>query len=84
MYTAEAPPRPVHRRFQGGGPPLAGLAAVSAALFLASLIIGAAMAKGTFPSPFDSGASILTYFRDHQQAVRSSGAEVSGSRPASV
>ena len=69
MYTTEAPSRPVHRQFPGG-PPLAGLAAVSTALLLTGLIVGAAMAGRTFPSPFDSGASILAYFRGQQDAVR--------------
>jgi hypothetical protein len=49
MYTAQAPPRPVHRRFPGG-PPLAGLTATSTALFLAGLIASTAMAGTTFPS----------------------------------
>ena len=69
MYTTEAPSRPVHRQFPGG-PPLAGLAAVSTALLVTGLIAGTAMAGRTFPSPFDSGASILAYFRGQQGAVR--------------
>jgi hypothetical protein len=68
MYATQAPPRPVHRQFPGG-PPLAGLAITSTALFLAGLIASTAMAGKAFPSPFDSGASILAYFRGHQDAV---------------
>jgi len=69
MYTAQAPPRPVHRQYPGG-PPLAGLAVTSAVLFLAGLITSTAMAGTTFPSPFDSTAGILAYFHDHQDAVK--------------
>ena len=69
MYTTEAPPRPMHRQFPGG-PPLTGLAAVSTVLFLTGLIASTAMAGATFPSPFDSGASILAYFHGHQDAVK--------------
>jgi len=58
----------VHRRFPGG-PPLAGLVAVATAFLLTGLIAGTAVAGRTFPSPFDSGASILTYFGG-QQASR--------------
>jgi len=68
MYTTQAPPRPVHRQFPGG-PPLAGLAVTSTALFLTGLIASTAMAGKAFPSPFDSAASILAYFRGHQDAV---------------
>jgi hypothetical protein len=64
-----SPVRASHRQTHGG-PPLAVLAAVSTALFLASLIISTAMANATFPSPFDANASILEYFRDHQNAVQ--------------
>ena len=72
MYTTQAPPRPVHRQFPGG-PPLAGLAITSTALFLAGLIASTAMAGKAFPSPFDSATSILAYFDHHQDAVTVSG-----------
>jgi hypothetical protein len=72
MYTTQAPPRPVHRQFPGG-PPLAGLAVTATALFLAGLIISTAVAGTAFPSPFDSGASILAYFHGHQDAAKVSG-----------
>jgi hypothetical protein len=72
MFTTQAPPRPVHRQFPGG-PPLAGLAAVSTALFLTGLIASTAMAGKAFPSPFGSAAGILAYFRGHQDAARVSG-----------
>ena len=68
MYTAQAPPRPVHRQFPGG-PPLAGLAITSTVLFLTGLIASTAMAGKAFPSPFDSAASILAYFHGHQDAI---------------
>jgi hypothetical protein len=67
--SALQPVRAPHRQAQGG-PPLVGVAAVSTALFLASLIIGTAMAGGTYPSPFVSGTTILHYFRDNANAVR--------------
>jgi hypothetical protein len=69
MYTTEAPLRPTHRQFPGG-PPLTGLAAVSTALLLTGLIASTVMAGATFPSPFDSGASILAYFHGHQDALK--------------
>ena len=72
MYTAQAPPRPVHRQFPGG-PPLAGLAATATVLFLAGLIASTALAGTTFPSPSDPATGILTYFRDHPDAVTASG-----------
>jgi len=69
MYTTQAPPRPVHRQFPGG-PPLAGLAVTSTALFLAGLIASTVMAGKAFPSPFDPGAGILAYFHGHQDAAK--------------
>ena len=72
MYTTQAPPRPVHRQFPGG-PPLAGLAVTSTVLFLAGLIASTALAGTTFPSPSDPATGILTYFRDHPDAVTASG-----------
>ena len=72
MYTTRAPPRPVHRQFPGG-PPLAGLAVTSTVLFLAGLIASTALAGTTFPSPSDPATGILTYFRDHPDAVTASG-----------
>jgi len=72
MYTTQAPPRPVHRSFPGG-PPLAGLAVTATALFLAGLIASTAIAGTAFPAPSDPAASILTYFRDHPDAVTVSG-----------
>ena len=69
MYTTEAPHRPMHRQFPGG-PPLTGLAAVSMALLLTGLIASTAMAGRSFPSPFDSGATIVAYFHGHQDAVK--------------
>jgi hypothetical protein len=69
MYTTEAPPRQMHRQFPGG-PPLTGLAAVSTALLLTGVIASSAMAGRPYPSPFDSGASILAYFTSHQNAVK--------------
>ena len=72
MYTAQAPPRTLHRQFPGG-PPLAGLAATATVLFLAGLIASTVLAGTAFPSPFDSAATIQAYFRGHQDAVKVSG-----------
>ena len=72
MYAAQAPPRPAHRRFPGG-PPLAGLAAVSTVLFLTGVIASTAIARTAFPSPADSATSILAYFHGHPDAVTVSG-----------
>jgi hypothetical protein len=72
MITVQAPSRPAHRRFPSG-PPLAGLALTATVLFLAGLIASTAIAGTAFPSPFDTGASILAYFNDHQNAVKVSG-----------
>jgi hypothetical protein len=72
MYAVQAPPRPVHRR-SPGGPPLAGLAATTTALFLAGLIASTAMAGTTLPAPTGTGAGILAYFRGHPDAVTASG-----------
>ena len=79
MYTVQAPPRSIHRRFPGG-PPLAGLAATATVLFLAGLITSTAMAGTTFPSPTDPAASILAYFRDHPGAVTASAMVAPGAR----
>ena len=62
----------MHRQFPGG-PPLAGLAVTSTVLFLAGLIASTALAGTTFPSPSDPATGILTYFRDHPDAVTASG-----------
>lgn len=71
MYTAQALPRPVHRRFPGG-PPLAGLAGTSTALFLAGLIASTAMAgPRSRRRPIRPRAS--AYFHDHPDAVTVSG-----------
>jgi len=59
----------MHRQFPGG-PPLTGLATVSTALLLTGLIASSAMAGRSFPSPFDSGATIVGYFHGHQDAVK--------------
>jgi hypothetical protein len=54
-----------------GGPPLGILAVVFTTLFIGGIVISTIMAGGdTFPSPFGSSAQILTYFHDHQDAVR--------------
>ncbi len=53
-----------------GGPPLALVAGVFAALFVASLAATTVMAGGTFPSPFDDAARIQAYFAGERDAVR--------------
>jgi hypothetical protein len=66
MTTPERTPRQAT-----GGPPLGILAVVFTALFVAGLAISTLMAGGdTFPSPFDTPATILAYFHHHQSAVR--------------
>jgi len=45
-------------------------ASVFAALFVASLVAGSALAGGTFPSPFDHDSVIQAYFDGHRDAVR--------------
>lgn len=53
-----------------GGPPLAPVAGVFAALFVASLVATSVVAGGTFPSPFDDAAGIQAYFAGERDAVR--------------
>ena len=62
----------MHRQFPGG-PPLAVLAVTSTVLFLVGLIASTAMAGTAFPSPSDSAAAIVGYFRYHPDAVTASG-----------
>ena len=61
---------PAHRGAARGGPPLTLVASVFAALFVASLVAGSALAGGTFPSPFDHDSVIQAYFAGHRDAVR--------------
>jgi hypothetical protein len=51
------------------GPPPGPLAAISAALLVAGLIVSAARG-GTIPAPDDTAASIVAYFRGQSDAVR--------------
>ncbi len=53
-----------------GGPPLAPVAGVFAALFVASLVTSSVLADGTFPSPFGDAAGIQAYFAGERDAVR--------------
>jgi hypothetical protein len=69
VTTIETAPRQTD-----GGPPLGILAVVSAALFLAGIVLSTVLAGGhAFPSPFADSARIAAYFREHQNAVRVSG-----------
>lgn len=68
---------PAHPR-QQGGPPLAVLAAVSAALLVAGIALSAALG-GVFRSPFGDAAAIGEYFRTQSDAVKASGVLVFGS-----
>ncbi|HEY6378583.1 MAG TPA: hypothetical protein VI316_05330 [Candidatus Dormibacteraeota bacterium] len=58
------------RRQATAGPPLFALGAISTALFLASLIVVAAMTGGVPPSPFSSESTVLAFLRDNRDAVR--------------
>ncbi|MFI8500634.1 hypothetical protein ACIGFK_19375 [Streptomyces sp. NPDC085524] len=63
------------RRDPQAGPPPGILAVVFTALFLAGLVLSTLLAGGDpFPSPFGSTDSVTSYFRDHTDAVRLSGA----------
>ncbi|GHB56880.1 hypothetical protein GCM10010347_28770 [Streptomyces cirratus] len=63
------------RRDPQAGPPPGILAVVFTALFLAGLVLSTLLADGdTFPSPFGSTDTVTSYFRDHTDAVRLSGA----------
>jgi len=53
-----------------GGPPLALVAGVFAALFVASLVATTVVAGGTFPSPSDDATGIQAYFVGERDAVR--------------
>lgn len=65
--TASVPPQLSPAR---GGPPLALVAGVFTALFLASLVASSVLAAGTFPSPFNDAAGIQAYFAGERDAVR--------------
>lgn len=60
---------PPTRRDAQGGPPLAAVAGVFAALFLAGLVLSTVAGGGTFPSPFGDAAAIQAYFAGQPGAV---------------
>jgi hypothetical protein len=60
--------RPLGRPPQGG-PPLALLAAISLALLLAGLVVGAVMAGGVMPLPYGSATEIQDYVTGHHGAA---------------
>ncbi|MCW2686126.1 MAG: hypothetical protein JWR37_1016 [Mycobacterium sp.] len=62
----------VARRPQQGGPPLVLLGGVSMGLFVAALVVSAALG-GVMPSPFTSGATLPDFFRSHPASVAASG-----------
>jgi hypothetical protein len=69
MVTQATAPRTAQ-----GGPPLGILSIVVTALFVAGLVLGTVLADGTpFPSPFGATGPILTYFQEHELAVRVGG-----------
>jgi hypothetical protein len=71
MTTTSAPETTAARPNRNvGGPPLGGLALISALLFLAGLVVATAMAHGHMPAPTASADTIQAYFRDHRSAVR--------------
>lgn len=59
--------RPASRRQPG--PPLLPLALIATALFLSSLVVGAA-GGGPFPSPYDPAHEVLAFFADHRTTVQ--------------
>lgn len=61
------PPRSAGRRQPG--PPLLPLALISTALFVASLVVGAA-GGGPFPSPYDSAHEVTAFFAAHRTTVQ--------------
>src|SRR3954462_3316754 len=61
--------RPGTRPTQGG-PPLGVLAAVSLALLLAGLVVGAALAGGVMPLPYGSATEIQDYVAGHHDAAQ--------------
>ncbi len=65
MTTSAQRPQP--------GPPLAVLGFVFAGLFLASLILGTALAGRPFPSPFGGDEEILSYFASGSAALTVTG-----------
>jgi hypothetical protein len=56
-------------RPQQGGPPLPLLAAISLALLLAGLIVGAVIAGGVMPLPYGSATAIQDYVTGHHGAA---------------
>jgi hypothetical protein len=63
--STERPPRVAQ-----GGPPLGILAVVFTVLFVAGVVISAALAGKTPPSPFSAQADIVRYFAGEHTAVR--------------
>lgn len=54
----------------GAGPPLPGVAAVSAALFVAGLVVPIALSGQPYPSPFQGGDALAVYLAQHPDALR--------------
>jgi hypothetical protein len=65
--AAAPPPRAASRPHKG--PPLLPLALIATALFLASLVVGAA-GGGPFPSPYDPTGDVLAFFAGHRTTVQ--------------
>ncbi|MFD9369706.1 hypothetical protein ACFWA6_18720 [Streptomyces sp. NPDC060020] len=76
METIESRvPRETRKTTPQSGPPPGVLAVVFTALFLGGLVLSTLLAGGDpFPSPFGGTDAITAYFRDHEDAVRVSGA----------
>lgn len=60
------------RARRGGGPPLLLAAGVSVGLFVASLIAGAALGDGSYPSPFQAAALRFAYITGNSAALKAS------------
>lgn len=55
----------------GAGPPLPVVAAVSAALFVAGLVVRMALSGQRYPSPFEGGEALAAvYLAEHPEALR--------------
>lgn len=67
MHSTPRPPTASPRRHVG--PPLVPVALTSAALFLASLIVGAT-GGGPFPSPYDHASAVIRFFSAHSTTVQ--------------
>ena len=62
-------PRDASARRHADGPPLGPVAAVALGLTLVGVLLPAAIAGRTYPSPFESSSQVTGYFADHSFAA---------------